>query len=76
MGAVLLLKSMECVPKAREILPTGREMAQSCGTHPETALRLKFLDIFDHSLPNEDQIAFRGNFIKIIDSVWMKLREW
>jgi hypothetical protein len=52
------------------------EMAQSCGTHPETALRLKFLDIFDHSLPNEDQIAFRGDFIKIIDSVWMKLREW
>jgi len=78
-GAVLLLKTLECVRKARQILTDGQETLPPSGTHPETARRIRYLDTLDNSLSEEEQKAFRqirGDFVEIIDMVWSKLREW
>jgi hypothetical protein len=78
-GAVLLLKTLECVRKARQILSDGHETLPSSGTHPETAARIRHLDTLDSSLPEEEQVAFRqtrDDFVEIVDCVWLKLREW
>jgi hypothetical protein len=78
-GAVLLLKGLECVRRTREIFASGSEAQQQCATHPETAERIAYLETLDSSLATGEQTVFRqirGDFVEIIDSVWMKLRPW
>jgi len=78
-GAVLLLKCLECVRGARQILRTGKEATQSSRTHPNASDRIAAFDTLDAPLPKSEKEIFkqiRADFAAVTDAVWAKLSPW
>ncbi len=75
-GAVLLLKCLECVRRARHILIHGDDMIVS-QSHPETSARICAFDVIDEVLREPNQKVYkhaRDSFSLIIDRLWRGLR--
>jgi hypothetical protein len=78
-GAVLLLKCLECVRRARQVLLTGDDVVRGSGSHPEVSDRIEAFNYLDPSLPEHERISFRklrDNVATLIDSVWPKLKRY
>ena len=78
-GAVMLLKFLDCVRRARRILETGDDVERQMGTHPELLERFAFFHDFDEELGPAEKKAFRQmreDVRAIVDLVWGKLRPW
>jgi hypothetical protein len=76
-AAVLLLKTWECVRRARHILLTGGDTTQQTGAHPELGERIDAFGELDPHLAEYERQAFsrnRNDFAAIVDAVWSKLR--
>lgn len=76
-AAVLLLKCLDSIRRARQVLLTGRDVLPAARSHPETSDRISMFDKVDPTLPEPEQIAFRDlrdSVVAIIDSIWLKLK--
>jgi len=76
-GAVLLLKCLECVRRARQILLQGDDVASAPQNHPETSARILAFDLIDEFLSEPNYEVFRrarNRFSMIIDRLWNGLR--
>jgi hypothetical protein len=76
-GAVLLLKCLECVKRAEQVLLTGSDEIVETDSHPPLSLRLGCFDAL-HEHPQDDGTNlfknFRDNTSAIVDGIWELLR--
>ena len=78
-GAALLLKCLECVRRARQVLLTGDDVVRGSGSHPEVSDRIEAFNYLDPSLPERERIDFgklRDSVATLMDSVWPKLKRY
>ena len=78
-GAVLLLKCLECLRKAKQVLLSGQDTLPISPTHPTTSDRIESFEHLDFTVPEVHRTPFRNlrrNVIALIDSIWPKLRNY
>lgn len=75
-GAVLLLKCLECVRRARRVLEHGDDVVAS-DNHPETSARIRAFDSIDEFLSDPNQKMYkhaRDSLASVIDRLWTGLK--
>jgi hypothetical protein len=75
-GALLLLKCLECVRRARHILTYGDDVTTSL-SHPETLARIRAFDSIDEFLSEPNRELYkraRDSFSAIVDRLWERLK--
>lgn len=75
-GAVALLKCLECIERARQILDTGKDQLKEATTHPTIEARINAFDSLDSLIPEPFREQFkdmRRCLIEIFSYVWTKL---
>jgi hypothetical protein len=74
-GAVLLLKCLECVRRARHLFVHGNDMIAS-HSHPETSARILAFDAIDEFLCEPNRKVYkhaRESFSLVVDRLWRGL---
>jgi hypothetical protein len=71
-GALLLLRCLDCVRRARHILDRGNDVTKNL-SHPETAARIHAFDSIDEFLSEPNRELYknaRASFSAIMDRLW------